>query len=537
MGRRTVAVALALVVSVAFAPAQEQKKLGRGDIRRLTQEADKFVAEGNPKEARARYKVIVESDPTNVAVALKLAKTSEDLKDWEGAALAYTIASSNAKGGEQADALAGLAMTNVRRGRFQEAIESARKALELNATSAPALVALAYSLVRTGAADAMAAAQKAVQVAPANALVHATLGEALLKQGTVDQAEAAFRKSLELDANTADAHAGMAQIFFRKGDHDATIASADKAVALDKAIRSIYAVRGRSHYAKGNDSAAYTDLGMALTVNADDIESQLAFARLQKKQKNTTLAATHYRKVLGLDPKRSEAIVELAEIVAPRGDAEAKDLLQKALAVKTDWAEGHRLLGAMYEKENNVEDALKSYGRAVELDPKLTQIHYAIGKMLKEKKDNAGALASFEKAHALAPDNAEYMTEVAALLYDAKQPDRALPLLEKATATPDYKNPLGYGVFGLLLLDKKEYERSLTAFERAAELAPKWYLPHYGAGWAIFASFKKKCPCGPEDEARVQKMKEHVEAMTALGHKDPKLEERLSILLKGEKIR
>jgi superkiller protein 3 len=536
MAGRIVGVVLLLVISVALG-AQDQKKLGKGDIKRLMQEADKFVAENNPKEAGARYKAIVESDPTNVAVALKLGKVSEDLKDWEGAAMAYTIASGNAKGPEQTEAFSGLAMTNMRRGRFQEAIDSAKKAIELSATSAPAHVALAYSLVRTSAAGALAAAQKAVQMAPTSALAHATLGEAQLRAGTVDQAEASFRKALELDPNTADAHAGMAQIYFRKGDLDNTIASADKAVALDKTIRTIYAARGRAHYAKGNEAAANADLGMALTVDPNDIESMLAFARLQKKQNNPTLAITNYRTVLAADPKRTDAIIELAELVAPRGDAEAKDLLQKALAVKTDWAEGHRMLGAIYEKAKNVDEAMKAYSRAVELNPKLTEIHYAIGKMKKDKKDNAGALASFEKALELAPDNAEYMTEVGALLFDAKQRDRALPLLEKATATADYKNPLGYGILGLLLLDQKDYARSLTAFDRAAELAPKWYLPHYGAAWSIFASFKTKCPCGPEDEARLQKMKEHVEAMTALGHQDPKLEERLAILLKGEKIR
>jgi len=540
MGNRTFAVILAIVAGIALGSAgaaQEQKKLSKGDMRRLTQEADKFVAENNLKEARARYRAVVESDPANVAVALKLGKTAEDLKDWEGAAFAYTIASSNAKGPEQAEALAGLAMTNVRRGRYTEAMESAKKAIELNATVPAAHVALAYSLVRTASGDALAAAQKAVQVAPTSALAHSTLGEAQLKAGTVDQAEASFKKALELDANTADAHAGMAQVYFRKGDYDNTIASADKAVALDKTIKSIYAARGRAHYAKGNDSAAYTDLGMALTVDANDLESQLTFARIQKKQNNPTLAAAAYRKVLGMDPKHSEATVELAEIVAPKGDAEAKDLLQKALTVKTDWAEGHRLLGSIYEKEKNLDEALKSYSRAVELDPKLTAVHYAIGKMKKDKKDNPGALASFEKALALAPDNAEYMTETAALLYEAKQMDRALPLAQKATTSEGYKNPVGHVVLGYILLDRKDYLGALASFERGAELAPKWSAPHHGAAWSIFASFKKGCPCGPDDQARLQKMKEHVDALGGLGAGDPKLDERLAILLKGEKVK
>ena len=540
MGTRTFAVVLALVVGAALAPAavaQEQKKLGKGDIRRLTQEADKLVAKNNPKEARPRYKAIIESDPTNVDVAMKLGKTSEDLKDWETAAMAYTLASGSAKGPQQADALAGLAMMNVRRGRYTEAIESAKKAIEVNASQPVAHVALAHSLLRTGASDALPAAQKAAQLAPANALAHATVGEALMKAGTADQAEAAFKKALELDANLADAHAGMALVYFSKGDHDNTIASADKAIALDKNIRTVYAARGRAHYAKGNDSAAYTDLGMALTVDANDIESQLTFARIQKKQNNPSLAAAAYRKVLGIDPKRSEAIVELAEIVAPKGDAEAKDLLQKALVVKTDWAEGHRLLGAIYEKEKNVDEAMKSYARAAELNPKLTDVHAAVGKMKKDKKDNAGALASYEKALALAPDNAEYMTEVGALLYEAKQMDKAMGLVQKATATQGYKNPVGHVVHGYLLLDRKDYLGAQAAFEKGAELAPKWTAPHHGAAWAIFASFKKGCPCGPDDQARLQKMKEHVDALNSLGAADAKLDERLGILMKGEKVK
>ena len=122
-------------------------------------------------------------------------------------------------------------------------------------------------------------------------------------------------------------------------------------------------------------------------------------------------------------------------------------------------------------------------------------------------------------------------------LYDAKQVDRAGDVLRKAVGTPDYRNPLGFGVFGLTLKDKQNFAEAVGWFEKAAVGSPKWWLPHWGAAWSHFGLIKKGCPCGPEDEERVRKIKEHYDQMIALQGKDPALEQRVDALVKGQKVK
>jgi tetratricopeptide (TPR) repeat protein len=190
------------------------------------------------------------------------------------------------------------------------------------------------------------------------------------------------------------------------------------------------------------------------------------------------------------------------------------------------------------EHDKQIDAALAAYAKATGLDPKLAEAHHGQGRLLREhKKDIPGALASMEKAAALDPGNPGILTDLGASLYEAKQVDRAIEALQQAVATPKYENPMGYAVLGLALKDKQDYATAITHLEKAAELAPKWWMPRWGAAWSYFGQFKKGCPCGPEDQARVQKMQAHYDQMTALGGKDPGLAERVKMLASGLKIK
>jgi hypothetical protein len=62
-------------------------------------------------------------------------------------------------------------------------------------------------------------------------------------------------------------------------------------------------------------------------------------------------------------------------------------------------------------------------------------------------------------------------------------------------------------------------------------------MPRWGAAWSYFGGFKKGCPCGPEDQAKVQKMQAHYDQMLALGGTDAALGERVKMLSSGLKIK
>src|SRR5690606_22327316 len=128
------------------------------------------------------------------------------------------------------------------------------------------------------------------------------------------------------------------------------------------------------------------------------------------------------------------------------------------------------LLGRVHEHAQEYDQALAAYAKAVSLDASLAEAHHAQGRILREhKKDVAAGLASLEQAVALAPDDPAILTDLGAALFEAKQLDRTIETLQKVVATPDYRNPMGYGVLGLALKDKGDYAGSLPLLEKAIE--------------------------------------------------------------------
>lgn len=536
-------VALLLVGLVTFtaagASAAQERKLNRKDIEKLVAEADKLAAEGQLAGARDRLNTIIRQDPTNAPVALKLARVCESLKDWNCADGAYQMAATNAQGAEKADALAGLAAAHLRGGRFSDAAESARAAIGLNPSLAAAHVTLATALVGQGARDATSAAQKAVELAPTNDAAHMALGQAFASEGKHVEAEAAFRKAIELQPKSPEAHAWLADVQFRRKDFDGAIASAGAALALDKSLSRLYSIRGRAHEQKGHEDEALNDLQHAITVNPDDKDAQLALGRIYRKRKNLDLAATHYGKAAAADVQLGEAHLGLASVLIDKRDFEAaREPVERVAAGMSRSAQAQYLLGALREQQQQYDDAVKAFQQAATLDPTLTAAHLGLGRVLREhKKDSAAAVASLEKALALEPDNPDVFSELGVALYETKQADRAIEMLQKAVATSGYQNAMGFAVLGLALKDRQDFARALGHFEKAIELAPKWWLPHWGAAWSHFGLIKKGCPCGEADDQRVKKMKAHYDAMTGLQGKDPALDVRVDALLKGQKVK
>jgi len=539
---RFAALLMALLVCLSAATpasAGQGRKLSQRDVARTITEADKLAAEGRLEEARQTLSAALEKDPSQAAIALKLAGTCEALGDWDCVSTASQIAATGAQGPEKAQAHAGLAAAHLRAGRHGDAVENARMAIELEPSLAAAHVTLAAGLSQQRDPGALAAAQKAVEVAPSSPLAHAVLGATLAGEGQAAAAEGAFRKALELDPNATGAHAGLAQLQFAAGDHAAAIASATSALGRDDSLGPLYSLRGRARFAAGDADGALQDLQRAVTLQPQDEQAHTALGDLHLARKSLDLASSHYRRAVSINPQLAPAHLGLAEtMVAYRQMDSARDSIEQAARLLPDSAKAQHLLGVLREHQKQPEEALAAFQKAAALDPQMASAHHGVGRILREhKKDAPGSVASLEMAASLAPEDPDILTDYAVALYDAKQGEKAIPYLQKAVATPDYKNPMGLAVLGLALKDRQSFGDALGYFERAAELAPKWWLPHWGAAWSHFALIKPGCPCGAADEDRVKKMKAHYDQMTSLEGKDDALQTRLQALVDGQKIR
>ena len=178
--------------------------------------------------------------------------------------------------------------------------------------------------------------QKALDIAPGNAIALNNLGEAYNRIGDPASAVNLLREAIALDPQLAQAHYNLANILKQIEQFDAAI----------DAYRS--ALRIAPGYAEAWFNLGNTFLARGLFRSA----------------------AEAYEKAVELRPEHADARMNLGVAYMELGDVRrAVNRYQDALAVRPDAADAHRNLGYALEKQGNIAGALESFNRALALEP------------------------------------------------------------------------------------------------------------------------------------------------------------------------
>ena len=530
-----------LILSLAMPLlAQDDKPLSKRDARRYIEAAEKALKDDKPAEAGGLFLRVLQDFPDDGDSRIRLARIYRGLEEWGNAASAYALAVEHLDDAkDQAECYEGMTIGYSRSADYVKAVEVGRKAMEMNPESADVAIGLAMGLAKTGQLDEAAQiAEQALVLAPDNAFAHNTLGEAALANGDRDKAKVSFQKALELDPNTAEAHAGLAEVLFAEEDYAGAADSASAALGLNDQLTRAYGIRGKANNALGNSTEAYSDLAMAITVNADDPDANLAFAQVYHSQNNLGMATTYYEKTIALNPNLTVAYDALGEIyVGQRKFGQLGQVMQQLVAADPDYAKGHLYLGISYEDAKNSEGALAEFTKAAELDDSLAEAYYRKGRLLRTQKQVAESLVALQKAESLDSGNADYLTELGIAHYESQQLQPALEALEKAVTSPEYANALGWAYYGVTLKDSQRFAEAVDNFQKAVAAFPNYGLAHWGLAWSAFGQITAGCPCTPEDDALVALIVDHSAKAVEYGVNDPGLQERSDILGRGEKIK
>ncbi|NWG08272.1 MAG: tetratricopeptide repeat protein [Chloroflexi bacterium] len=149
-----------------------------------------------------------------------------------------------------------------KKARLQEAVESARKAVELAPDDSTARAVLAFALdwsanrnfytaeeVQDFLIEAETQALQAQQLDSSNALALAYYAEILNDQQKWDQAELIIKQALELDDSLMDVHRVYAVVLETKSQYNLAITEYDKAIAIEPNFTFLYLSAGVNYRA------------------------------------------------------------------------------------------------------------------------------------------------------------------------------------------------------------------------------------------------------------------------------------------------
>jgi tetratricopeptide (TPR) repeat protein/serine/threonine protein kinase len=305
-------------------------------------------------------------------------------------------------------------------------------ALALRPDSRPVMIHLGNALCNKGRPEeALAHYRKAIDLGPNNFLAnlaYISLGNALYQLGRLDEAIASYRKVLELESPQMKANAQyyIGNALKHKGDLDEAVASYQKAIEIER-----------------RDNPAENRQWVMLNENA------IANALLEKGE---------------ID----QAIAIYQKIVDAGGDAE------------------HSInLGVALSRKGRQDEAVASFRKAIEIDPKNGRVYAFLGEALLKKGQINEAVTNFQKAVELRPREVVWHVNLGFALDRQGKLDDAVASYRKAIEI-DPKNGLAYSLLGNAFMGKRQIDEAITCYQKVLEIGPETAVDHTNLGNALY---------------------------------------------------
>jgi tetratricopeptide (TPR) repeat protein len=259
-----------------------------------------------------------------------------------------------------------------------------------------AMVEQAWSLAAKGQRmEAARLLRTVLQREPANAEAHLFLGSLLAEEGNRDEAIAHLTEAVRLRPKSSEALNALGEAYNRFDDPKAARESFEKAVTLNPKLAVAQSNLGAVLLQAGESSAAASHLDQAITL-------------------------------LGHSPDAADAQYLRAKIYSAESNfAKAAACLEQAVAIRPDFAEAWSDLGVARKAMLKDEEALRAFGRAVELNPKDPVAQYRLGAEYLRQDHPQSAIPPLEAAYRLRPDDQSTLNGLQNALRQAGRPEEA----------------------------------------------------------------------------------------------------------------
>lgn len=549
--------ALLLVPAILATPvwAQESK------LDKAIEKAHKKIEEGKPDDAVKEVTKAAKDAGAPGFVAL--GELHEYLGTLDEAAAAYQQAVDVATPALKGEALARLSTFTLRKGTGRESLRIANMAVEAE-ESATTLAARARAQVRSeDGPGALETADKAVGLDASNPLAQIARGEALFTLGQNADAEGALKKAVQLAPDSALAHSRLSRVLLALGRPPEAVAVARKATELDDKYGEGFAILGGALIAedlgKWGEAIAQAQQGAFLDPTNPIV--QTIVGRIFEANGQGDQAVAAYRKALAADAGFAPARLAVITGELNRGNRDAAIAeAKKAAADMPSSPEIQYLLGVEAARQDDYMAALGYLERAIKGMPGSADAWALLGRAYQFNKRPDDAAGAYGKAVELAPQNFNYRTTYGLLLGLRGDFEGGLEQLLKVVNTPGYKEAAAWANLGWTHRKMNNPQESIAAYRKALAIDPKLAQAHLGLGWAYqqteafdeaIASYHKAVSQDPAlagdayagmswsyiYKGDAAKAKEAQQKAVAAGRDDPRLREYIPKLEQGLLLR
>lgn len=366
-----------------------------------------------------------------------------------------------------------------------------REVLSVDPRNFDALHLLGLLAYRTGRYDdAIERLRGAVEVNAAHPVAHTNLGAAFRAAGRRNEARDAYEQALKLKPDYAEALNNLGNVHKDERDFAKAQQSYERALQIKPDYAEAYNNLGNLFKEQGQYATAKACYEQALKIKPDYAAAQSNLGNAYKDQRQLAEARTCYEQALRIKPDYAEGHNNLGVVLQDLGELfAAEGSYREALRLKPDYADAHNNLGTLCRALRRLKEAEACFHKALELKPDFFRAHNNLGNCLKDQRRFDEARARFEQALALHPQYVDAMNNLGVTLQEQKKLAEAQMWYRRALEIkPDYA--AAHNNLGTLLNAEGKWTEAQGCYERAVSIAPDYLGAHDNLGQVLQAQGK-----------------------------------------------
>ena len=155
---------------------------------------------------------------------------------------------------------------------------------------------------------------------------------------------------------------------------------------------------------------------------------------------------------------------------------------KKAVAIKPDYADAYYNLGNILRDLGELDSAIKSYAKTIEIMPEYNEAQYNLGATLQQLGQFDEAIEQYEKALKINPKNTDLILNLGFIYQNLGQIDEAIEQYEKALAI-DPDNAKAFNNLAVLFSDLGQEYKAIQHCEKALAIKPDYADVYYNLGF------------------------------------------------------
>lgn len=196
------------------------------------------------------------------------------------------------------------------------------------------------------------------------------LGDFLLSDRKLPQAEEAYRKVIQLNPEFSWTYHGLSLIYSLQGDLDESVRLSRKAIALKSDVKGFYRRLGQTLAKKGELDESVKAYEKAIALDPELAIAHNELGDLLYQQKKFALALDTYQTALELGCKSHDMYANMGNIYLQREEwVESADFYSQAIALQPDFPWDYYNLGQSLQKQGQFAQAISNYAKALQIDP------------------------------------------------------------------------------------------------------------------------------------------------------------------------